>query len=313
MDKNPLVSIIILTNPYRTAQLTIDCLKSLENQDYRNFEIIIVDNGSKSDEIEKLEHFLGKYGLQYLLVLNSKNWGYAEGNNIGIRKSRGDIICLLNNDTECDSNFISECVKVLESKRNYGICCPKIVYYDHPNLIWYAGGKISPFLLLTAIQEGVKRPSSEKKYNQLKETDYACGTSIFIKKEVIDKIGLLDKTFFMYYEETDWNCRAKKFNYKVIYVPTTKIYHKLPYNNPIGNFQYFLHCRNRFLFAFKNFNIIQIVFFLFTQLFWILIELITNILKKNFIRLKILALGLRKGLKLGIKIRKNLLYPTNFL
>ncbi|MHA1377711.1 MAG: glycosyltransferase family 2 protein [Candidatus Helarchaeota archaeon] len=304
MDKNPLVSIIILTNPFRPAQLTIDCLKSLENQEYKNFEIIVVDNGSASEEIEKYKNFLKTYKITHFLILNKKNWGYAEGNNIGIRRSKGDIICLLNNDTECEPNFISECVKALLSRKNYGICCPKIVYYDYPDLIWYAGGKISPFLLLTAVQQGVKRPSTEKRYNIFKETDYACGTSIFIKKEVIDKIGLLDKIFFMYYEETDWNCRAKKLKYKIVYVPNTKVYHKLPYNNPIRDFQYFVHCRNRFLFAFKNFNFIQIIFFLFTQLFWVLIELFINFYKRNFIRLKILALALRKGFRLGIKTRK---------
>ncbi|MHA1300532.1 MAG: glycosyltransferase family 2 protein [Candidatus Helarchaeota archaeon] len=306
MSQKTLVSIVILTNPFRSSQLTIDCLKSLEKQDYSNFEVIIVDNASPKEEVEKIEKFLINYKIKHLLILNSKNWGYAEGNNIGMRKSRGDIICLLNNDTECDPNFISECVKVLLSGKDYGICCPKIVYYDHPSLIWYAGGKISPFLLLTAIQEGVKRPSNEKKYNILKETDYACGTSIYIKREVIDKIGLLDKTFFMYYEETDWNCRARKSHYKVIYVPSTKVYHKIPYNNPFGDFQYFFHCRNRFLFAFKNFNNIQIIFFLFTQLIWILIEFFTNLIRRNFTRLKVLSLGIRKGLRIGLKTRRSL-------
>ena len=304
MDINPLVSVIILTNPFRPAQLTIDCLKSLEKQDYSNFEVIIVDNASPEEEIKKLEIFLKNFKLNNLLIKNSKNWGYAEGNNIGMRKSKGDLICILNNDTECDSNLISECVKVLISKRIYGICCPKIVYYDHPNLIWYGGGKISPFLLLTAIHKGIRRKSNESKYNILKETDYACGTSIFIKREVINKIGLLDKTFFMYYEETDWNYRAKKKKYKVIYVPSTKVYHKIPIHNPLGDFQYFVHCRNRFLFALKNFSLIQIVFFLLTQLFWTLIELFTNFYGRNLNRLKVLSLGIRKGLKLGFRIRK---------
>ena len=304
MDKNPLVSVIILTNPFRPTQLTIDCLKSLEKQHYNNFEVIIVDNASPENEVGKLEDFLKNYRLNHFLIKNSKNWGYAEGNNIGIRKSKGSILCILNNDTECESNLISECVKVLISRREYGICCPKIVYYEHPDLIWYGGGKISPLLLLTAIHKGIRRKSNETKYNILKETDYACGTSIFIKKEVINKIGLLDKTFFMYYEETDWNYRAKKNNYKIIYVPSTKVFHKIPIYNPLGDFQYFVHCRNRFLFAIKNFDLIKIFFFLITQLFWTLIELSTNLYRRNFTRLKVLSLGLRKGLKLGIHVRK---------
>lgn len=307
MNENPFISIIILTNPFRPAQLTIDCLKSLERQDYKNFEIVLVDNASPNNEINKLEGFLKSYKINHLLILNSKNWGYAEGNNIGIRKSKGEIICLLNNDTECDFNFISECVKALLKRKDFGICCPKIVYYDYPDLIWYGGGKISPFLLLTAVHEGVRRKSDSKQYNRIKETDYACGTCIFIKREVIKKIGLLDKTFFMYYEETDWNYRARKSRekYKVIYVPSTKVFHKIPLNNPLGDFQYFIHCRNRFLFAIKNFNTFQLFFFFLTQLFWILIELFTNLYKLNFNRLKILSLGIRKGLKLGFRSRIN--------
>ena len=157
---------------------------------------------------------------------------------------------------------------------------------------------------MTAIHTGIRRKSNERKYNILKETDYACGTSIFIKKKVINRIGLLDKTFFMYYEETDWNYRAKKIGYKIMYVPSTKVFHKLPIHNPLGDFQYFVHCRNRFLFAIKNFNLIKIFFFLITQLFWTLIELSTNLYRRNFTRLKVLSLGLRKGLKLGFRIRK---------
>ena len=304
MDKSPLVSLIILTNPFRPAQLTIDCLKSLEKQDYENFEVIIVDNASPIEEIENLEKFLKNYKLNHKLILNSKNWGYAEGNNIGIRKSKGEIICLLNNDTECDSNLVSECVKILISRKDIGICCPKIVYYDYPNLIWYGGGKISPILLLTAQHIGVKRKSDLKEYNILKETDYACGTCIFIKREVINKIGLLDKIFFMYYEETDWNYRAKKEKYKVMYIPSTKVYHKLPLHNPVNDFQYFIHSRNRFLFALKNFNEFQIIIFFITQLVWILSELFRNLYRRNQNRLKILSLSIRKGLKLGLQGRR---------
>ena len=117
---------------------------------------------------------------------------------------------------------------------------------------------------------------------------------------------LLDKTFFMYYEETDWNCRAKKENYKAVYVPSTTIYHKVSYDSKVGDFQYLVHCRNRFLFAFKNFNKINLIFFLMTQFIWILIEFITNLYRRNFVRLKVLSLGLRKGLTVGIRARKKI-------
>ena len=118
MKSKPLVSIIVLTNPFRPAQLTIDCLKSLERQDYDNFEVIVVDNASPKEEVEKIEAFLKSYNIKHKLIVNTKNWGYAKGNNIGIKKCKGEIICLLNNDTECDKNFISECARVLLSRKN---------------------------------------------------------------------------------------------------------------------------------------------------------------------------------------------------
>jgi hypothetical protein len=164
---------------------------------------------------------------------------------------------LLNNDVVVDKGFLAELVKVAERETRIGIVGPKIYYYDflgRSNVIDFAG---EDYVLWKA--RGIRYGSGEidkGQYDRIKVVDKIDGACILIKREVIEKVGLLDTTFFMYWEETDFCFRAKRNGYKAVYVPTSKIWHKgAPSISGIYDYSrdkiYFMS-RNRFLFVKRN-------------------------------------------------------------
>ena len=223
-----LVSIIIVN--YNKNQDTLDCLKSLKNQTYNNFEILLVDNGSEYNSFLELKKELKQFkdDLEIALIRNKVNLYFAGGNNKAIKIADGEYICLLNNDTVVSPDFIEKMVEFLEENSDAGMISPKIKVYKNKNYLWYAGAYVNlRKASVSRLRGRWEYDPQNQKYNKVMLTDYAAGTALFLKKEVIKKIGLLDESFFMYYEETDWNLRAKKKGYKIYYVPTTIIYHNV--------------------------------------------------------------------------------------
>ncbi len=131
----------------------------------------------------------------------------------------------MNNDTVVDKDFLTEMVKISESNDKIGIVGPKIYYYDEPNRIWFAKGKIS-WNFCRGLNVGYNEIDIGQ-HDQITEIEYASGCAFLIKKEVIEKIGLLDKKFFLYFEEIDWTLRASERGYKSVFVPNGKIWHKV--------------------------------------------------------------------------------------
>ena len=144
--------------------------------------------------------------------------GFAEGNNIGIRyalnKLDPDYIMLLNNDTVVDKEFLFEMLEVSESNNEIGIVGPKIYFYNEPNRIWFAKGKIS-WKFSRGLNIGYNEIDN-KRQDDIAEVEYVSGCAFLIKEEVINSIGLLDKRFFLYFEEIDWTLRAAELGYKSV-------------------------------------------------------------------------------------------------
>jgi GT2 family glycosyltransferase len=185
------VSIIILNwNGYED---TIECIESLKKITYPNYEVIIVDNASSGDDVRILKE---KYGGYIHMIANDQNYGFPEGNNIGMRYALGkgtDYLLLLNNDTVVDPEFVTEMVKVAESNPAVGIAGSKIYYYHYPNIIQAAGGKITWWL---GYIDTYGEEDDVGQYDDIAERDYVYGTSFLIKKAVIDKISFMDPYFF---------------------------------------------------------------------------------------------------------------------
>ena len=220
--QQPKVFITILV--YNNYKDTKECLQSLANITYRNYQVILVDNGSTDGSVRKLQQ---EYpALNY--IFNKNNLGFAGGVNEGIQYSMGikaDYILLLNNDVIVDKEFLNPLVATAEKNSCIGIVGSKIYYYGNPKTLNFAGGKINLWKGLAPHIGSGELDTGQ--YENPTEEDFQDGCSILIKKDVINKIGLFDKTFFLYSEEVDFCCRAKKAGFKIIYVPQSKVWHKI--------------------------------------------------------------------------------------
>jgi len=219
---DPKVSIVILN--WNGCDDTIECLESLKKIDYSNYDVIIVDNASSGDDVAVLHARFGDYIHS---IVNERNEGFAGGCNIGMRYAleRGaDYILLLNNDTVVDAGFLTEMVRVAEGDSKIGITGCKIYYYSQPGLLQSVGGKVNWWLGITTM---CGRDEEDKgQYDDLLERDFVFGTALLLKRSVINKIGLLDASFFFECEDIDYCTRAKRAGCKIKYVPASKIWHK---------------------------------------------------------------------------------------
>lgn len=250
----PGVTVIILN--WNDWQDTIECLESLNKVDYDNFEIIVADNGSTDDSVIQIDNFLLSFESKFK-VLNYKlrdNLGFAGGNNYVLRQnfqfpnSKPEYILLLNNDTIVSPNFLKKIVSVAESDKKIGIAGPIIYFYDKPDHINSAGSKVN-WLMNKGNYLGYNEKDGGQFGDKPYKVDYVSGACLLIKKEVIDKMGLIPEEYFLYYEDTDWNFQAKKAGYKSVLVPGAKIWHKESASaKKIGAKYIYYHVRNGILF-----------------------------------------------------------------
>ena len=274
----PKVSIIILN--WNGLEDTIVCLESLKKITYPNYEVIVVDNGSVGNDARVLKERFADY---IYLIQNDKNYGFAGGNNVGMKyalaNSQPDYILLLNNDTVVDSMFLTEMVKVAEADPSIGITGAKIYFYAEPARLQSVWGKVNlwtgePVQTPRVIADRLQRKETDKgQYDSPRVADRVSGCCFLVKRSVVDNIGLLDEGYFCYWEETDYCFRARKAGYKTVYVPQAKIWHKLgrSVNKTSGLSRYYM-ARNRFRFMKKHANSWQYRCFLvyfFGFYFWL--------------------------------------------
>jgi GT2 family glycosyltransferase len=218
----PKVSIIILH--FKNISCLTECLASIDKITYLNFEVIVVNNGLHT--INGIDKDLN---LKVKIIENNLNLGFAKGNNIGIKealKNNSEYVFLLNDDTVVSPDFLEVLVNEGEKDLEAGMLGPKICYFDEPQTIWFAGSKFDEqncLLSFPNADEEEENLPNEKSF----ESDYITGCAILVKKSVIEKIGLLDEKYFLYWEDVDWSFRARKAGFKNILVPISKILHKV--------------------------------------------------------------------------------------
>ena len=226
MGSTSSVAIILLN--WNGYQDTYECLKTLETLTYPHFHVFLVDNDSSDDSFTRLkeDQASGKFNVGLTCIQSGGNLGCAGGNNVGIKKAyeQGfDYYWMLNNDTYVDPEALSTLVEVIDGEQKVGIVGSKI-YYADTKLLWFAGGSVNPYIG-TSKMIGIDE-EDKGQYDEMKEVDFIVGCSMLFRKEVIEYIGYLEEDYFIYYEDTDWNIRAKKAGWKIIYVPSSIIYHK---------------------------------------------------------------------------------------
>ena len=211
-------------------------------------EVIVVDNASQKDEARDIED---RYP-QVKVIQSQENLGFAGGNNLGIKAANGKYLFLVNNDTVFKEFDIQDLIKRLESSPSIGVVCPKIrfTWDNHP--IQYAG--YTPLSPITVRNRAIGFGEEDKgQYNMPHSTPYAHGAAMMLKREVIDKVGLMPECYFLYYEELDWSMMITRAGYEIWYEPACTIYHKesqtTGQNSPLRT--YYI-TRNRLLLVKRN-------------------------------------------------------------
>ncbi len=290
------VSVIIVN--WNGKKFLKNCLSSVFKQTYKNFEVLMVDNASKNDSVE----FVKKNFPNVKVIQNNKNYGFAEGNNIGIRKAKGKYIVLLNNDTIVDRNWLEELVKIADSNKRIGMIAPKTLYMN---------GKIDT-LGLMILKSGLAWDIKDKK--DLKWLFCPSGVSALYKKEMLEDIKLdgeyFDKDFFCYSEDLDLGFRARLNGWKCASAPKSVVHHiHGGSTGGISDFAVYYGHRNNIWTILKNYPIRLLLRHLFwivsAQLILVLVYFIKGkpllILKSKFSAIA----GLPKMLKTRKVIQKN--------
>jgi GT2 family glycosyltransferase len=251
-------SVVIVVLNWNGRDDTIACIESLDDVDYDNFQIIVVDNGSVDGSVEAVRARFPD--LQ--VVETGRNLGFAEGNNVGIRLAleRGaDYVFLLNNDTVVHHSLVTELVSAAERCSDGGIFTAKIFYHAEPTRIWSAGVRWNEDRMeFQHLQDETEHVFDSR---GVVATDYACGCALFARATVLREIGLLDPKFFLTFEETDLCYRARRVGILCYYVPSAMLWHKISVSfggaeSPLV--KYFI-ARNRLLWGERHLKLGQLL------------------------------------------------------
>jgi GT2 family glycosyltransferase len=273
----PKVFVIILN--WNGWEDTIECLESLYDISYPNYDVVIVDNDSQDDSLARIRAYARgdvadksasppynwrieplhvtnytrreaediqvptvskklagesrnkAFNGSLVIIQNEQNFGYPEGNNIGMRyalKASADYVLLLNNDTVVDKHFLTELVRAADTDASIGVIGPTIYEYDAPNVIQSAGVRINFWTGRLMVLNKGKRDDEIEHFtaDTLLPADVVVGACFLIKRKVIEKVGKLDPTYFCYGEELDWCVRISKAGYRIVCDLNSKIWHK---------------------------------------------------------------------------------------
>ena len=213
-----------------------------------DMEVIVVDNASDHQEADTIAE---RFPL-VKVIRSDRNVGFAGGNNLGIQAAQGTYLFLVNNDTVFKDFNISALIDRLESSSDIGIVCPKIRFAWDKNPIQFAG--YTTLSMVTMRNRAIGYGEDDHgQYETAHPTPYAHGAAMLIKREAVDKVGLMPECYFLYYEEIDWSMMFTRAGYQIWYEPKCTIYHKesqaAGQDSPLRT--YYI-TRNRLLFVRRN-------------------------------------------------------------
>lgn len=217
----PRVQIIILQ--YNNSADTVSCLTSVIDSDYENFGVLVIDNGSTSEHVERIKNFILQRPIPRAKFQSSNvNRGYSGGNNIGIKyalENNADYIWILNNDIEVGKDSLAKLVEAGASDPKAGILGPIL---DEGNRK-VGGGKIK--WLKPELRHFRSEPQGLD--YELEDDEYLPGAAWLIKAEVIGKIGLLDERYFLYFEDAEYSRRTHRAGYKLKIAAQALVHHRV--------------------------------------------------------------------------------------
>lgn len=214
-----LLSVVIVN--YNGSALLENCVRSVLQSTYKKIEVIIVDNNSKDNSLEIIaEKF--REDPRIRIHKNARNVGLAEGANIGISKSNGSILFIMNSDVELDRECIKELVNVLSSDERIGIVGPKVLDYNNRKLIQYVGATSDVYGFPRALGEA---EIDKGQYKKNMEVFYVPSLALMVKCSALKRIGLFDSKYFIYWDDLDFCWRGWLSGYSVVAVPRAIAYH----------------------------------------------------------------------------------------
>ena len=249
-------SVSIVIPHWNNVDVLSECLESILNTDFENFETIVVDNASTDNSVASVRSNYPNVKL----IENDKNYGYAGGCNIGAEAASGDFLIFLNNDTVQEKDWISNLIKTINSDDKIAAVQPKILNYYDRNVFDYAGGSgghmdiyCFPFARgrIFSFQE-----NDEGQYNNKEKCFWSSGTCFMVRRELFQKSGGFDESFFAHMEEIDLCWRLYAMGFEVWVEPDSVVYHKNALTLPMySHKKYYLNHRNSLLMLLGNYSI----------------------------------------------------------
>jgi GT2 family glycosyltransferase len=219
---SPLVYVVTLT--WNQKADTLDCLESLSQMTYPNYRVLLVDNGSEDGTSVAVRECFPDVEI----IVNPENLGFQGGFNVGLQSALdagAEYIFVINNDTFVDPSILDEMVAHAGAP-DVGMVAPKIYYADEPNRIWTVGGTRHP--LTWEMTDIGDRQLDQGQWEDVIERDYLIGCALLIKRSLLEQVGLFDTGYSpIYYEDSDLSVRARKAGYRLLTVPSARMWHKV--------------------------------------------------------------------------------------
>lgn len=242
--------ISIVTVNFNQPQVTEALMQNLLNTACRrSYELIVVDNGSTHNPVPQWQDLYP----QFTFIHSPQNLGFAGGNNLGIAAAKGKFLFLINNDTECTDYLADALADVLEQHPQIGLISPKILYWDAPTMVQYAG--FTPMNYYTCRNAVIGQYEQDNGQYDLRlgPTAYPHGAAMMCRRDALERAGLMNPIFFLYYEELDWAEAFRQKGYEHWFCGHATIYHKesVSVGKKSRLKEYYMN-RNRLLFIRRN-------------------------------------------------------------
>jgi GT2 family glycosyltransferase len=221
-QEQPMIYVVTLT--WNQREDTVDCLKSLNRITYPNYRLLLVDNASVDGTVKAV----ADYFPEVEIIVNPRNLGFPGGFNVGLRHAfdqGAEYVFMINNDTFVEPSILDKLMAYADQP-GVGMVAPKIYYADEPNRIWNVGGMRHPWTW--EMTDVGNRQLDQGQWEGVIERDYLVGCALLIKRSMLEDIGLFDTGYHpIYYEDVDLCVRARQAGYRLLLVPSARMWHKV--------------------------------------------------------------------------------------
>lgn len=221
---HPPVAIVVLN--WNNARDTVSCLDSLARLDYPNPWVIVVDNGSTDDSVAQIQ----ATHPNVTLIETGTNLGYAGGNNVGVKRAlvaEISYVCILNNDVTVEPEFLTALLAALHSQPDVGIVTPLVAEHNAGGDCVWALGSVVDWRTASVTRQYAGSDVDPWRGRAPFEVEIASGAAMLVRREVFEQVGLIDESFFLYFEEVDWSLKVRQAGYRILAVPSSVVGHEV--------------------------------------------------------------------------------------